>query len=941
MACKMSFSEQSKGLHENKKILGQGGMVCDEPVEPGENAAQPPEQRDEQARSEAKARWLDQIRSALQSEDYGRASSLIASAEAEFPNDEEILEVKRKSSQAAENVAEAKKLLALGQSLCAQQLYDEGVAQVRRARELAPKNPAIRGALLDMLVERARILIDTDLPAAEPLIQEALEIDPAHALAKSLRTRVLDHKRDQAVIRCFTQARQLRAAGELDKALAETEQCLAIYPLDPRLVQLREILSKELERSRVKKTGGADLAEPQQPEQDSAPAPSSTAEMERPPEAAPEASAVETTATTGETTVTTPPPPQPEPPPPAAASVAEPPAAPSPDAAAVPETPAPSPDAAAVPETPAPSPAAAPVAETPAPASSPTGELPAGAAPAASATPEAATPAPPQPEPASSPAASVAEPPAAPSPDAAAVPETPTPSPDAAAVPETPAPSPAAAPSAETPAPAFSPTGELPTGTPPAVSATPEATLPVPPQPEPASPSAASVAAPSAAPPPDAAALPETPEPSPAAAPVAETPAPASSPTGELPAGAPPAASAPSEPTLPSATAPVPEPSSQQPETAPSAAAAPSSTEAPEPLPEPKLEVAVNQSAKWAIVSGAAAFAAVLLTILTFTALHPSGDDRITFEVRTQPPGALVRVDGKIVGTSNLPLTVSPGTYQLEATLDGYLPASKSIAVSESAGPVELVLEPAPQTVRLFTDAAEGTVTLDDQPPRDLLDGQLSLDSVAPGTHTLRIAARNSEAVITFELVPNGVPHITSPPAVKNVAALVVGSFGNRARIYSSIAPAKAEMDGQPAGEVLAEGLELSGLAPGPHELSVSNGGTRIRKVIETGQAPVLTVFLEADRNIGTLLIVAGEEGADVYLDGVRYPRQTGPGGLLRIQRTPRQYRVRVAKPGFQETAEQTVQVVKGSERRVVFKLVPLPTSAPLVIHGAPPGTTR
>ena len=916
-------------------------MVCDEPVEPGENAAQPPEQRDEQARSEAKARWLDQIRSALQSEDYGRASSLIASAEAEFPNDEEILEVKRKSSQAAENVAEAKKLLALGQSLCAQQLYDEGVAQVRRARELAPKNPAIRGALLDMLVERARILIDTDLPAAEPLIQEALEIDPAHALAKSLRTRVLDHKRDQAVIRCFTQARQLRAAGELDKALAETEQCLAIYPLDPRLVQLREILSKELERSRVKKTGGADLAEPQQPEQDSAPAPSSTAEMERPPEAAPEASAVETTATTGETTVTTPPPPQPEPPPPAAASVAEPPAAPSPDAAAVPETPAPSPDAAAVPETPAPSPAAAPVAETPAPASSPTGELPAGAAPAASATPEAATPAPPQPEPASSPAASVAEPPAAPSPDAAAVPETPTPSPDAAAVPETPAPSPAAAPSAETPAPAFSPTGELPTGTPPAVSATPEATLPVPPQPEPASPSAASVAAPSAAPPPDAAALPETPEPSPAAAPVAETPAPASSPTGELPAGAPPAASAPSEPTLPSATAPVPEPSSQQPETAPSAAAAPSSTEAPEPLPEPKLEVAVNQSAKWAIVSGAAAFAAVLLTILTFTALHPSGDDRITFEVRTQPPGALVRVDGKIVGTSNLPLTVSPGTYQLEATLDGYLPASKSIAVSESAGPVELVLEPAPQTVRLFTDAAEGTVTLDDQPPRDLLDGQLSLDSVAPGTHTLRIAARNSEAVITFELVPNGVPHITSPPAVKNVAALVVGSFGNRARIYSSIAPAKAEMDGQPAGEVLAEGLELSGLAPGPHELSVSNGGTRIRKVIETGQAPVLTVFLEADRNIGTLLIVAGEEGADVYLDGVRYPRQTGPGGLLRIQRTPRQYRVRVAKPGFQETAEQTVQVVKGSERRVVFKLVPLPTSAPLVIHGAPPGTTR
>lgn len=662
----MSFPEQSKG---NYKILGQGGRGRNEPVEPDRNA----------------------------------------SAEAEFPNDEEILQVKRRSGQAAENAAEARKLLALGQSLCAQQLYDEGVAALRRARELDPENPAVRGALLDLLVERARVLIDTDLPAAEPLIQEALGIDPAHALAKSLSTRVLDHKRDRAVIRCFMQARQFRAAGELDKALAEAEQCLATYPLDPRLVQLREILSKELERSRVQKTRPA--------EQDGGLGSSITAEMEKPPEAAPQAPAVETTTTT--------------PPPPAAAPVPEPPAAP---------------------------------------------------------------------------------------------------------------------------------------------------------------------------PPPQ---------------------------TGDPPAGAPPPAS------LPAAEAPVPEPSSQ-PETAPPAAAPPP-VEAPAPPPKPKPEEApASQSAKLAIVGGAAAFAAVILTIVTFTALRPKVGAGITFEVRTQPPGAVVRVDGKIAGTSNFPLTVPPGTYQLQATLDGYLPVSKSITVVEGAAPVELILEPMPQTVRLFTDAAEGKVTLDDQPPRDLLDGQLTLDSVAPGAHTIRIAARNSQAVFTFELVPGGVPLITSPPAVKNVAALVVSSFGNRARIYSSIAPAKAEMDGQPAGEILAGGLELSGLSPGPHELSVSDGRTRFKKMIEISPAPVLTAFLESDQNIGTIVVMAGEEGAEVYLDGVKYYRQTGRGGQLRIPRTPRQYRVRVAKAGFQETAEQTVQVVKGEERRVVFNLAALPTSAVTPAGGGP-----
>ncbi len=224
--------------------------------------------RDQQSRSEAKARSLDQIDRALQTGDHARAGSLIASAEAEFPNDEEIAQVKRSSNRAAENAVEAKKLLAQGQSLCAQQLFDEGAAAVRRALELDPRNPAIRAALLDLLVERARALIDTDLPAAEPLIQQALEIDPAHALAKSLRTRLLDHKRDQAVIRCFMQARQFRASGELDKAVAEVEQCLATYPLDPRLAQLRDILSKELEQSRVKKTRPADLAALRQLEQD-------------------------------------------------------------------------------------------------------------------------------------------------------------------------------------------------------------------------------------------------------------------------------------------------------------------------------------------------------------------------------------------------------------------------------------------------------------------------------------------------------------------------------------------------------------------------------------------------------------------------------------------------------------------------------------------------
>ena len=350
----------------------------------------------------------------------------------------------------------------------------------------------------------------------------------------------------------------------------------------------------------------------------------------------------------------------------------------------------------------------------------------------------------------------------------------------------------------------------------------------------------------------------------------------------------------------------------------------------------------MNPGVKWAIIGGVGAIAVLLLGIVGFSLLRKGStpaESIVNVEVRTQPAGAVVRVDGKTRGTSNFSLEVAPGTYQLQATLDGYLPASTSITVAPGAAkPVELTLQPMPQTVRLFTDATEGKVTLDGQPPRDLLEGQLTIDSIAPGKHTVTIAARNSEASFVFELVPGGVPVVTGQPSVKNVAALVVSSFGNRARIYSSIAPAKAQMDSAPAGELGPDGLELSGLAPGPHDLAVSDGKTNLKKVIEIGPAPVLTAFLQSDQNIGTLVVMAGEDGADVYVDGAKYRRQTARGGQLRIPRTPKEYRVRIAKAGFQDVPEQVVQIAKGEEKKVVFKLVALPTTAHLAIAGAVPG---
>ena len=753
--------------------------------------------RDQQVRTEGKTRWLEQIDRAMQSGDYARAADLVVSAEAEFPADTELVGIQQKVSQAAANAVEAQQLLAQGQSLLGQQSFDEGIAAVRRAHELDPRNAAVRAALADALVERARALIDTDLPAAEPLIQQALEIDPNHPLAKSLRTRVLDSKRDQAVIRCFMQARQYRASGEPEKALAETEQCLAAYSLDPRLLQLRDILSKEVEENRRSKTRPADLAALRQLEQDALAA-GEWADIKAVVERAraiasgyPDDPEFQTIVASLEQQLT-------------------------------------------------------------AVGGERKGLLDSGMV--ASFTQAGSSAVPPQPpgqEPTPFPTAPSAVPPPSPFPEAVPAPLAPAAAPDALAG----------------GAPGFLATAGVPSPCPscgavygPGVKfctvcgtnlAAPPAAAPV----------AASVPAP-------ALATPEPPPPQP----------------GER-RGFPP---------------------------------------------------------RLAILGGLGAVVVIALVIVGALALRKKpapAVPTISVEIRTTPSGAVVRVNGKIRGTSNFRLEEAPGVYQVEATLDGYLPASASVTLAKgAASPIELTLQLMSQTLRLFSDLTDGKVFLDNQPPRDLQDGQLTLDSVAPGKHTVKVASRSGEASFAFELIPGGVPVVSGAPVAKNLAALVVSSFGNRARIYGSLASAKVEVDNQPAGDLRPEGLELNSLAPGPHDLAVTDGKEQLKKVIEVNPAPVLTAFLQSDQNVGVLVVLAGEDGADVFLNGVKYRRQTSRGGQLRIPHEPKEYRVRVAKNGFQELPEQTVLLAKGEEKKVVFKMTALPTTAHLALQGATPG---
>ena len=98
--------------------------------------------------------------------------------------------------------------------------------------------------------------------------------------------------------------------------------------------------------------------------------------------------------------------------------------------------------------------------------------------------------------------------------------------------------------------------------------------------------------------------------------------------------------------------------------------------------------------------------------------------------------------------------------------------------------------------------------------------------------------------------------------------------------------------------------------------------------------------LIAPSNNLGTLLVIAGQDNAKVFLNGKLQPQLT-QGGLLRLPNLElNEYVVQVSKSGFQDPPPQRVRVRKDELGRLVFNLRPQPSLASLTIQGGTPETT-
>ena len=243
--------------------------------------------------------------------------------------------------------------------------------------------------------------------------------------------------------------------------------------------------------------------------------------------------------------------------------------------------------------------------------------------------------------------------------------------------------------------------------------------------------------------------------------------------------------------------------------------------------------------------------------------------------------------------------------------------------------------------LRLYTDLAPGTVSIDGGGAQALHDGELELDNLNAGQHAVKLTGATGGASFNFDSAPKSAPKLTAPPSGDNAMVVTVSTQDGAGHMMTNAQNSVAVLDGKEIGPIPPTGLDLTNLGQTDHDLQVRRGTDSQRFVLTYVPAPALTVFVKNDLNAGNLVVLTGEDGADVYVGDQKYRRKTEHGQLRIPNLKVGTYVVKVAKPGYLEIAPQTVQIKKGEETRLAFHLQPEPRPqvASLQVNGAEPGT--
>ena len=297
--------------------------------------------------------------------------------------------------------------------------------------------------------------------------------------------------------------------------------------------------------------------------------------------------------------------------------------------------------------------------------------------------------------------------------------------------------------------------------------------------------------------------------------------------------------------------------------------------------------------------------------------------------VHTEPPGALILLDGKPPQVPPNTFTHVPfGPHQLSATLDNYEPIREEIQIRGGMSPdIHLQLKQIPEIAALsvYTEPSGASILLDGKPPQvppntfthiPFGPHQLSatLDSYEPIKEDIEVRAGMSSDI-----------HLQLKP-IPEIAALSVHTEPSGASIL---------LDGKPPQ---VPPNTFTHVPFGPHELSatIENYEPFKQEIqVHKGMSSEIRLQLKQIQEIPALTVQTEPPDASILLDGK--PPQVAPNIFTHVPFGTHQL---LATADNFEPIKQEIQVRRGMSPEIHLQLKPIQEVAALTVQTEPPGAS-
>jgi TPR repeat protein len=327
------------------------------------------------------------------------------------------------------------------------------------------------------------------------------------------------------------------------------------------------------------------------------------------------------------------------------------------------------------------------------------------------------------------------------------------------------------------------------------------------------------------------------------------------------------------------------------------------------------------------ILAAAVIFCVGIIGYLIYLQLGPPQEEQSakipTLSIETDPPGAVILLDGKPPQSPNTFTQVPFGTHQLMASLNDYEPIKQDIEVRRGMAPeMRLKLKPIQEIAALLvrTDPSGASILLDGKPQQS----PNTFTHVPFGTHQLTATLNDYEPIKQDIEVRKGMApeiHLKFKP-IQEIAALSVQTDPLGASIV---------LDGKPPQSPNT----FAHVPFGSHQLTATlNDYEPIKQDIEVhrGMAPEIHLKLKPTQEIAALSVQTDPPGASILLDG-KPPQSPNtfthvPFGSHQLTATLNDY----------EPIKQDIEVRKGMAPDIHLKLPLIQEIAVLSVLTDPPG---